>query len=65
MTQLTVSNLAEIPRGVYRGSWGGYCVVFAVGPQEYEGTTEVGIRCIDCPCTVTIGEDGATVELDN
>lgn len=46
--------IAEIPDGEYQGKWGGYTVTFKVDGKRHEAKTSIGVRCIDCPCTVVV-----------
>jgi hypothetical protein len=43
-----------LPNGTYSGLWSGYSVTLKHNGETYELETEVGVKGINCRCTVTV-----------
>lgn len=53
--------LMNIPKGKYKGVWGGYQVSVIINGTQYRLEVENSIRGINVPCTVLVREDSVEV----
>lgn len=57
------NDTPHLPNGIYDGVWGGYEARVETLGLTFVFTTERGIRCVSCPCTLTINGYSVTVEV--
>jgi hypothetical protein len=54
-------RIERVPDGEYAGLWSGYRVSFETPYGQYEGTSTVGVRGMNIPCTVKVEQGQFTI----
>lgn len=50
----TTPPLENVPDGNYPATWGGYVVRLIINGKLYEIKTDIGVRTLAWPCTVSV-----------